>query len=125
MKLNHANLPSADVSADITMFETYFGLQTAFRRGDTIALLRDDDDFRLLIANFPKLQGNFAYPADSDLLHVGFRLETREQVEAVQARFEADGWPVEKPKELHGAWTFYVRAPGGYTVEVYQQHRAP
>ena len=122
-RLNHANFPSGDVGADRAMFETYFGLQAVVRRGDAFALLRDADDFRLVINNIPKRTGDFTYPADDDVHHIGFRLDTREQVDVVQAHLEADGWPVQKPYDLHGAWTFYLKAAGGYTVEVYHQHR--
>jgi catechol 2,3-dioxygenase-like lactoylglutathione lyase family enzyme len=31
---------------------------------------------------------------------------------------------MEPPREFHGAWTFYFRAPGGFLVEVMHQHRA-
>jgi len=35
----------------------------------------------------------------------------------VYERLKADGYDV-APPERHHAWTFYVQAPGGFTVEV-------
>ena len=34
---------------------------------------------------------------------------------------KSDGFDMEPPKEFHGAWTFYFRAPGGFLVEVFYQ----
>jgi hypothetical protein len=33
----------------------------------------------------------------------------------------ADGIDAKPPKEFHGAWTFYFRAPGNFLVEVFHQ----
>jgi hypothetical protein len=37
-------------------------------------------------------------------------------------RLQADGCAPRKPKNLHGAWTFYLTAPGGFLVEVVHQY---
>ena len=39
------------------------------------------------------------------------------EISDVIARVKADGYDV-LPPERHHAWTFYVQAPGGFTVEV-------
>jgi hypothetical protein len=44
-------------------------------------------------------------------------------VDEIYARLKADGFDAEPPREFHGAWTFYLRAPGGFLVEVGHQHR--
>jgi hypothetical protein len=49
--------------------------------------------------------------------------ESRERVDEIHARLAADGFNLEPPKEFHGAWTFYFRAPGGFLLEVGHQHR--
>ncbi|HMF19607.1 MAG TPA: hypothetical protein VKE98_20540 [Gemmataceae bacterium] len=28
---------------------------------------------------------------------------------------------MKRPHEFHGAWTFYLRAPGGFLVEIFHQ----
>ena len=49
--------------------------------------------------------------------HIGFIREGEEPVNALYRRLKDDGYAVEPPRRLH-AWTFYVDAPGGFTVEV-------
>ncbi|SUA97587.1 glyoxalase [Paenibacillus thiaminolyticus] len=43
--------------------------------------------------------------------------ESVEKVNEINRRLKEDGFNVAPPKRLHG-WTFYVKAPGGFTVEV-------
>ena len=118
MKLNHINLTSIDVPADVAMYETYFGLRKSVMRGKTLAVMHDDDGMLLVLNDFAKKRGSFAYPEDSDVHHIGFIQESREHVDAVYARLKTGGWDVPEPRDYHGAWTFYFKARGGYFVEV-------
>ena len=120
MKLNHVNLYSVDVPADRALFETYFGLRCIHAQGDTLAVMRDDGDMVFVINRFGKPDG-FAYPESFIKHHVGFIQTSREDVDAVHARLRADGVDVQQPRDFHGAWTFYFKAPGGYYVEVATQ----
>lgn len=121
MKINHINLTSIDVPADAAMFETYFGLHTSVMRGKALAVMHDDDGMLLVLNDFAKKRGTFAYPEDSDVHHIGFIQDSREQVDALNARLKADGWNVPEPRDYHGAWTFYFKAKGGYFIEVATQ----
>ena len=56
-------------------------------------------------------------------LHVGFRQDSREAVDEIYKQLKANGVEAEQPKDYHGAWTFFVRATGGYFVEVFYQAR--
>ena len=124
MKLNHINLTSVDVPADRAMFETYFGLRCSVMRGKALAVMHDDGDGMLLVLNdFEKKRGGFAYPDDYDIHHIGFIQPSHEDVDALNARLKADGWAVPEPQNYHGAWTFYFKAPGGYFVEVATETR--
>jgi catechol 2,3-dioxygenase-like lactoylglutathione lyase family enzyme len=118
MKLNHVNLTTTDIAADVAMFERYFGLRPLAVRGKGLAVMEDDEGMVLVLNNFARKRGDFVYPADSDVLHVGFLQETSEAVDAIHARLVADGWDAPAPREYHGAWTFYFKAKGGYIVEV-------
>lgn len=117
MRLNHINLFSSDVVADRAMFETYFGLQTLHVQGETLAVMRDDADMLFVLNTFGKSDG-FAYPANFIKHHIGFIQESRDDVDALNARLKTDGWDVQEPREFHGAWTFYFKAKGGYFIEV-------
>ena len=118
MKLNHMNLTSVDVPADCRMFETYFEMTVAVLRGSALAVLRDDGGMLLVLNDFTKKRGSFVYPEDSDVHHIGFIQESKEQVDVLNDRLRTDGWDVPPPRDYHGSWTFYFKAKGGYFVEV-------
>lgn len=39
-------------------------------------------------------------------------------VDEINQRLVEDGDSVEAPRRAHGAWTFSLHAPGGFTIEV-------
>jgi lactoylglutathione lyase len=39
-------------------------------------------------------------------------------VNEINRRLKGDGYDVPEPSRQHGSWTFYFRAPGGFTIEV-------
>jgi hypothetical protein len=42
-------------------------------------------------------------------------------VDALYQRLKADGFEMKAPHEFHGGWTTYLRAPGGFLVEILHQ----
>ena len=120
MRLNHLNLTVPDVPACRDFFTTYFGFRSVAERGrSALVVLTDESGFVLTLNNFGKAT-EVRYP---EAFHVGFIQESRERVDAIFERFKADGFDVPPPREFHGAWTFYLQAPGGVLVEVLHQHR--
>jgi lactoylglutathione lyase len=118
MRLNHLNLTVPDVPKSKEFFETYFGFRCVMETGrDALAVLIDESRFVLTLNNFDKAT-EVEYPG---AFHIGFMQESREQVDAIYERLKADGFDAEPPKEFHGGWTFYFRAPGGFLVEVLHQ----
>jgi lactoylglutathione lyase len=118
MRLNHLNLSVPDVPQTQRFFETYFGLRCVAELGrDALAVLVDESGFVLTLNNFGKVT-EVEYPG---AFHIGFNQENRERVDAMYERLKSDGFAVEPPKQFHGAWTFYFRAPGGFLVEVLHQ----
>ncbi len=110
MKLNHLNLTVTDVTAAREFLEKYFGLQTMTTRGTSFAVLCDDDGLVLTLmrgaqASYPKT------------FHIGFGQESAEKVNEINQRLKDDGFEVEAPQRSH-AWTFYVKAPGGFLIEI-------
>ncbi len=118
MKLNHINLYSRDTEADRAMFEHYFGLRTLVVRGTKMAIMEDDDGLVLIVNHFENKLDGFDYPKSLDILHIGFIQESRDAVDAMYARLSEDGWETQAPRDAHGAWSFYLRAKGGYFIEV-------
>ena len=104
MRVNHLHLMVPDVPAATTFFEKYFELRKASGNSGLTVLL-DDGGFVLTSRTYPE---NF---------HVGFFLDSENKVDAVHGRMAADGIDVEAPQRTH-AYSFYVKAPGGFLVEV-------
>ena len=110
MKLNHLNLTVNDVTAAQEFLAKYFGMRTEHTRGSTFAVLFDEDGFVLTLMKGTQVN----YPST---FHIGFIQESEERVSEINQRLKEDGFAVKPPQRLHG-WTFYVEAPGGFTVEV-------
>ena len=110
MKLNHLNLTVNDVNATREFLEKYFGLKTMDTRGNSFAVLFDDNGLVLTLMKGKEV----SYPKT---FHIGFIQESEERVNEINQLLKADGFNVDSPQRLHG-WTFYVEAPGGFTLEV-------
>jgi lactoylglutathione lyase len=110
MKLNHLNLTVNDVKEASEFLEKYFGLQTRNKRGNSFAVLFDDGGFVLTLMKGDQV----SYP---NTFHIGFIQESEDRVNEINQRLKDDGFDVDPPQRSH-AWTFYVKAPGGFTVEV-------
>ncbi|WP_028560171.1 VOC family protein [Paenibacillus pinihumi] len=110
MKLNHVNLTVTDVNAARNFLEKYFELKCQGTRGDAFAVLFDDDGAVITLMK----GSNVSYPKT---FHIGFIQESEERVNEINRRMKEDGLNVQPPVRSHG-WTFYVQAPGGFTVEV-------
>lgn len=109
MILNHLNLTVTDVAAATDFLVTYFGLvDEGGNRG--FRLLRDDRGMTLTLMKAKTAD----YPAT---FHIGFDQGDETAVTALNGRLQADGFDVDPPVREH-AFTFYVKAPGGFTVEI-------
>jgi len=109
MRLNHVNLTVTDVPAAAQFLEKYFGLRNQGGNKGFNALFDDNG----LVLTLMKA-GEVAYPKT---FHIGFGQESDERVNEIYQRMIDDGFEADPPQRSH-AWTFYVRAPGGFVVEV-------
>ncbi|HEU5379734.1 MAG TPA: VOC family protein [Ktedonobacteraceae bacterium] len=110
MKLNHVNLTVTDVPAAADFLEKYFGLRKQPGGKKSFVVLFDDEGLVLTLMK----AANVAYPGT---FHVGFFQESEQRVNEIYQRLKDDGFEVNPPQRSH-AWTFYVQAPGGFTVEI-------
>jgi lactoylglutathione lyase len=119
MKLNHLNLTVTDVAETRKLFETYFGFTGSKEVGnEKFALLFGEDGFVLNLMRSAQV----SYP---ETFHIGFMQESEERVNEINRHLKDDGFDVNPPGKLHGAWTFYFRAPGGILIEVLHQPEGP
>lgn len=120
-RLNHANLPVADVAALRDFFVRHFGFRVVAARGpDAFVVLEDDERFILNLMRHRPREGN-GFP---EHFHVGFALDTPDAVHAKRAEI-ADGGLALSVGEVadltrHGfaSTTFYCHAPNDLLVEV-------
>lgn len=110
MRLNHINLTVTDVNASREFLEKYFYLQTKSTHGDSFAVLLDEGGLLLALMKGTKV----SYPQS---FHIGFVQESEKRVDEIYQHLKNDGFDVKPPKRAH-RWTFYVKAPGGFTIEV-------
>lgn len=115
MILNHLNLAVSDVQQARAFLIKYFELDAQGKPGnDRIAFLRDDRGMVLTLTNYEH-GAEVKYPGS---FHVGFIQQSPQKVDEINERLRADGYEVDPPARIHGSWTFYFRAPGGFVVEV-------
>ena len=115
MKLNHLNLTVTDVPETHAFLEKYFGLKS-MGCNKNMGFLSDDDGAVISLTNMKIAQETeVRYPAS---FHIGFIQESEERVNQINRRLQDDGFDVAPPARMHGSWTFYFRAPGGFTIEV-------
>lgn len=112
MKLNHVHLMVTDVKAASAFMEKYFVLQNV-GGNDGLSVLLDNDGLVLTLMKIGQ-KGSKQYP---DNFHVGFFVESEAKVDQLNLRLKEDGYEVSPPKREH-AYSFYVGAPGGFTVEL-------
>jgi catechol 2,3-dioxygenase-like lactoylglutathione lyase family enzyme len=128
MNLNHINLPVRDVAVSRDFFATYFGMVTTLEVGDNfLVMMQDEGSMVLNLSHFDNdFSTEIAYPKD---FHIGFYVETNDDVDRIHAQMSADGLVADPPKRREGRYSFYVQSPGGFITEVAKlaialQHRA-
>jgi lactoylglutathione lyase len=114
MKLNHLNLSVTDVPGSQGFLEKYFGMKGMGGGNASMAGLRDDNGLVLTLMRIGKAT-EVTYPPS---FHIGFILDSHEQVDVLNRRLKDDGFDVNAPATHHGSWGFYFLAPGGFTIEV-------
>lgn len=120
MKLNHLDLQVHDVPGTIAFFERYFGLVLhTSPTSPALAILTDRHGFVLVLQRCES--PDEAYPK---LFHLGFLVDSVDEVHALHARLRADGVPVGDLLENGRGTMLYLTRPEGYHVEVScQRHR--
>ena len=116
MKVNHINLTVSDVVATQELLVSYFGLRPidAAKANQGFSALFDDDNSVITLIKAGKKE-ELRYPST---FHIGFIQPSEEKVNEINARLRQDGYEVDPPQRLHGSWTFYFTAPGGFVIEV-------
>jgi lactoylglutathione lyase len=115
MKLNHLNLTVTSVPETHRFLEEYFALKS-ISVNNNMGFLSDDNGMVLSLTSMKVgKETDVRYPVT---FHVGFIQDSEERVNEINRRLKEDGFDVPPPSRQHGSWTFYFKAPGGFTIEV-------
>lgn len=115
MQLNHLSLIVTDPTAAHDFLEKYFGLRS-LQKNKNMAFLSDDTGAVIVLTSVKVVrESEVRYPTG---FHIGFIQPSEEAVNAINRRLREDGFDVPAPSHQHGSWTFYLQAPGGFTIEV-------
>lgn len=117
MQLNHLNLCVDDLSKARTFFQKGFDFQFLEQKGEAIAVMTDGHGFTLVLSN-PRAFKNEVQPYPKDF-HVGFMLETSEQVDQAYHRLESvEAHLTQAPKRMRGGYGFYFTALNEILFEI-------
>jgi catechol-2,3-dioxygenase len=116
MKLNHINLTVSDVPGAAAFLEKYFGMTNQGGNAG-MTLVTDTDSYDGMILTLMKARASTfrGYP---DTFHIGFFIDSRDEVDRLGRVLKDDGYEVGIPEETGHSYGFYVQAPGGFTVDV-------
>ena len=116
MKLNHINLTVSDVQEASGFLVTYFGMRSMGGTKGMGFLTDEDDGWGFVLTLMKAREGTESkYPGN---FHIGFFLEDKETVDDIHHHLKNDGFDVPAPEDTGHSYGFYVKAPGGFMVEV-------
>jgi lactoylglutathione lyase len=79
-------------------------------------LTDEEDEWGFVLTLMKASEGTQGkYPGS---FHIGFFIESEEKVDELNHRLREDGFDVPAPEDTGHSYGFYVKAPGGFTVEV-------
>lgn len=90
MRLNHLNLCVGDLSEAKDLFQSLFDFEVEQQKGDAMLVMNDRCGFTLVLSN-PKAFGGEA-PAYPEGFHLGFIVDTPEEVDRFCDRLAASRW---------------------------------
>ncbi len=112
MRLNHIDLPVADLEAAADYFQRGFGFERLPARAEGMAILRGEGGFALILQQAERAD----YPPG---FHIGFLQSSDDAVHAAYQRLADAGLPLPSaPAVSYGCLAFWCQAPGGILVEV-------
>jgi len=116
LQLNHLSLAVPDVGGASRFFETFFNFRRVDSKGaDVLAVLESQGGFTLVLSHLDK-EAAIIYPKD---FHIGFIVESQEQVQAVFERLQNAGINLpHTPRIMRGSFIFYCRVLDTVLLEV-------
>jgi catechol 2,3-dioxygenase-like lactoylglutathione lyase family enzyme len=115
MRLNHLDLPVPNVAEARNFFVELLGFVHVETLGsEGLSILHDEGGLTLVLSR-RRRTGAQTFP---DTFHIGFHLESSEDVSAAYDRLNGAGYAEGPPTLQRGAFSFYCTGPGEVMVEV-------
>ena len=116
MKLNHINLTVTDVEGASDFLVKYLGMRSMGGNKGMGFLTDDEDDWGFVLTLMKASEGTQSkYPGN---FHIGFFISSKKAVDELYHQLKEDDFDVPEPEDTGHSYGFYVKAPGGFTVEV-------
>jgi catechol 2,3-dioxygenase-like lactoylglutathione lyase family enzyme len=115
--LTHIHLVVKDIQRSLGFYKTVFGMQEKFWAGDSLVFLNTPGSNDLITLH----QSTADEPTGSSggILHFGFQLENRDDLESAISEVIAAGGALKKRGEFGPGMPFaYVSDPDGYEIEL-------
>ncbi len=110
MQLNHLNLCVDNLAAARDLFQCCFDFQFVDQKGDAIVVMTDGHGFTLVLSN-PQAFGAEMPTIYPEGFHVGFIVETTDQVNHIHSRLAAADIHIDhEPRKIRESYTFYFTA---------------
>jgi len=117
MQLNHLNLCVNNLSEARIFFQNYFDFQFLEQKGEALVVMTDEHGFTLVLSD-PTTFGKEMQPYPEGF-HIGFLLETIDQVDQVYHRLAAThGVVANAPRKMRGSYSFYFTALNALLFEI-------
>jgi catechol 2,3-dioxygenase-like lactoylglutathione lyase family enzyme len=115
--LTHIHLVVKDIRRSLDFYKSVFGMQEKFWAGEGLVFLNTPGSNDLIALH--QSEGNQPTGAGGGILHFGFQLENKFDLDDAIAQVEAAGRTLKKRGEFTPGMPFaYVADPDGYEIEL-------
>ena len=116
----HLALNVKDVQTSQRFYEQFFGMKVVWQPDPDNVYLSSGSD-NLALHQIPAENvTSFSHEKSQFLDHLGFLIDTPDNVDMMFQRVEAGGVPIVKPLKQHrdGSYSFYLADPDGNVVQI-------
>jgi catechol 2,3-dioxygenase-like lactoylglutathione lyase family enzyme len=115
--LTHLHLVVRDIQVSLDFYKKVFGMEEKFRAGDSLVFLNTPGSNDLIALH--QSEGEQPRGSSGGILHFGFQLENRADLESAINEVVAAGGALKKRGEFGPGIPFaYVSDPDGYEIEL-------
>jgi catechol 2,3-dioxygenase-like lactoylglutathione lyase family enzyme len=115
--LTHLHLVVKDLQRSLDFYKSVFGMEESFRASDSLVFLNTPGSNDAIALH--QAEGDVQTGSSGGILHFGFKLENRADLESAISEVVAAGGALKKRGEFRPGMPFaYVSDPDGYEIEL-------